>query len=178
MTYQPSEDTWLLLDYVKTLGRMGRGVEIGSGTGIVSYELLSHLDELVAVDIDWGSAEATRERLARSGEWGRCHVVCSDGFSAFREGPVFDLVVSNPPYLEPEGLGDRAIEGGWRFLARLFTEASRRLRRGGVIIVVASSLTEGLDRMVSEARGLGFRVGVAARRRLFFEELMVLRAER
>ncbi len=176
MTYQPAEDTWLLLDYVKGLGRWRRGVEVGSGTGVVSEELSHHLDESIAVDLDWSSTEATKKRLKESENWSRCHVVCSDGLSAFRDG-VFDLVISNPPYLEPEGLGDRAIEGGGGFVWRLFQEASRRLRRGGVMIVVASSLTKSLGRILSDASKLGFKVSVAARKRLFFEELMLIHAE-
>ena len=175
--YKPSDDTWLLLEALKSIGSFGRGVEVGSGSGIISLELTKHLKEVVATDVDWSAVTATKTMLRSSDRWSECHVVCCDCLSAFREGRVFELLVSNPPYLEPEGLDDRAVEGGGRFLERLLEDASKRLEKGGVMLLVVSSLTSRLDKILRMAEKLGFRVEVASRRRLFFEELMILQAE-
>jgi len=173
--YQPSEDTLLLLRAVEGLGkRFKRAVEIGSGSGLVSARLGELSDEIHSVDISLNAVKKTRDRLKRSGVWGRAHPLCGDLLTAYRSSKLFDLIVSNPPYLEPE-IGDRAIEGGWKFIDRLVEDASKRIKRGGVLILVVSSLTSNLESIFEKLRREGFSIEVMDKVKLFFEELSAVK---
>ena len=173
--YQPSEDTLLLLKAVEELGkRFKRAVEIGSGSGLVSARLGELSDEIHSVDISLNAVKKTRDRLKRSGVWGRAHPLCGDLLTAYRSSKLFDLIVSNPPYLEPE-IGDRAIEGGWKLIDRLVEDASRRIERGGVLLLVVSSLTSNLESIFEKLRREGFSIEVVDKVKLFFEELSAVK---
>ena len=173
--YQPSEDTLLLLRAVEGLGRrFKRAVEIGSGSGLVSARLGELSDEIHSVDISLNAVKKTMDRLKRSGVWGRAHPLCGDLLTAYRSSKLFDLIVSNPPYLEPE-IGDRAIEGGWKFIDRLVEDASKRIKRGGVLVLVVSSLTSNLESIFEKLRREGFSIEVMDKVKLFFEELSAVK---
>jgi len=173
--YGPSEDTLLLLRAIEGLGkRFKRAVEIGSGSGLISARLGELSDEVHAVDISLNAIRRTRDLLKRSGVWGRAHPVCGDLLTAYRSSKLFDLIVSNPPYLEPE-VGDRAIEGGWRLVDRLVEDASKRIERGGVLLIVVSSLTSNLESILEKLRGEGFSIKVVDKAKLFFEELLAVK---
>ncbi len=175
--YKPSEDTLFLIDALKEIEeRLGTAVEVGSGTGEVTKALSQLSEETHATDISFKAARITAEALKKTGVWNRCHVVCCDLLSAYRSAEIFDLIVSNPPYLEPENLGDSSIEGGWRFLIRLFEQAAERIRLGGRVLLVVSSQTRNLREVLRRARELGFSTIFARRTRLFFEELKILEA--
>jgi len=173
--YQPSEDTLLLLKVVEGLGkRFKRAVEIGSGSGLVSARLGELSDEIHSVDISLNAVEKTRDRLKRSGVWGRAHLLCGDLLTAYRSSKLFDLIVSNPPYLEPE-IGDRAIEGGWKLINRLVEDSSKRIERRGVLLIVVSSLTSNLESIFEKLRKEGFSTDVVDKVKLFFEELSAVK---
>lgn len=175
--YKPSEDTLFLIDTLRDIKeRFQRAVEVGSGTGEVTKTLASLSEETHATDISFKAARITVESLKKAEVWNRCHVVCCDLLSAYRSIEAFDLIVSNPPYLEPEDMGDSSIEGGWRFLVRLFEQAAERVKIGGRVLLVVSSQTQNIREVLRRARELGFSAAFTRRTKLFFEELKILEA--
>ena len=173
--YRPSEDTLLLLRVVEGLGkRFKRPIEIGSGSGLVSARLGEFSDETHAVDISLDAMRRTRDLLKRRGMWGRAHLLCGDLLTAYRSSELFDLIVSNPPYLEPE-VGDQAIEGGWKLIDRLVEDASKKIKRGGVLLIVVSSLTSNLEFIFNKLRRRGFSIEIVGKAKLFFEELLAVK---
>lgn len=174
--YPVSEDTLLLIDAIKSIReRVPRGVEVGSGSGVVAEALAEKVHELHVTDISPKAVAETAQRLKQAGFWSRSHVVCCSLLSPYRER-VFDVMVSNPPYLPPEGLGDRSFEGGWPLISNLISEASRKLRRRGIFLMVLSSLTKPFEEAASLLTRQGFEVKWVERLKLFFEELRVLKA--
>jgi len=173
--YQPSEDTLLLLRAVEGLRRrFERSVEIGSGSGVISARLGELSDEIHAVDVSLNAVRETKNLLKRSGIWGRAHLVCGDLLTAYRGSELFDLIVSNPPYLEPE-VGDQAVEGGWKLIDRLVEDASRRIKRGGVLLIVVSSLTSNLQTIFEKLRRKGLSIEILDAINLFFEILLAVK---
>ncbi len=112
----PRPDTETLVDAVlrhsgRDLKRAWRILDLGTGSGAI---LCALLDELPAAR-GWGidrSAEAcriARYNLVRLGLGGRSLVVGADWGSCFAP-ETFDLVVSNPPYIETLVIEDLADE--------------------------------------------------------------------
>ena len=123
--------------------------DLGTGSGAIALALAGQRPDaqVLAVDV---SAEAleiaaqNRQRLARN----NVALRCASWFDAYPEDPVFDLVVSNPPYIpaadphlvgdgvrfEPRGaLTDEA--DGLEAYRALALQAVPRLKPGGWLLV-------------------------------------------
>lgn len=167
--YEPAEDTFLLEDHVR--GRSGRrALDIGSGSGYIARSLEGSFETVVGTDI---SHAVLRDQTYRGP-----NRVCCDGADAL--SGLFDLVVCNLPYLATDGIDDVATDGGPRGTLvplRIIRSAARRVAPGGALLFVTSSLS-GYGELIAEAGRLGLAAGVLARKRLFFEELVVVEARR
>ncbi len=176
--YQPAEDTLLLLDAVERLyGRVfRRTLEIGSGEGLVTEALSRISMEVYTVDISIEAVHNTWRRLKSGGSGNIAHAIQGDMLSMFRTGNLFDLIVSNPPYLPSEDLGDKTIEGGFDFIKRLINESVDRIAGKGFLLLVVSTYTGDLQELLHYIAARGFSPNIKLSRKLFFEELAVIEA--
>ncbi|MEM1742677.1 MAG: methyltransferase [Nitrososphaerota archaeon] len=177
--YEPSEDTYLLLKYLDNLTSskrvFKRSLEIGSGKGLITEKLLEISEEVYAIAIMYQASKETLRRIGKSSRKNVCHIVCGDLLTMFRKSVFFDLIISNPPYLEPEDLGDVTIEGGSGFIKRLIKESLQHLKQGGLLVFVASppSGTTNKYFFIKDLIEEELTINIALSRRLFFEELVV-----
>lgn len=144
----PRPETETIIDAVKRElpGAAGLAVDIGCGSGALAITLALEFPGLrvLATDISATAVAVTRDNAARLGA--RVHVARMDGLSAAR-GP-FDLIVSNPPYIDPadaEGLQPEVLahephealfggKGGTEVAARLLTQVAQQLKPGGLCL--------------------------------------------
>ena len=126
-------------------------LELGTGSGAIILALASSLRRSVCFvsDVSERSLQVARENAHRHGLDGRIHFFCGDWTRPLRFKGIFDVIVSNPPYiptakiktLEPEiHLYEplRALDGGDDGLAsirQLITQAHRFLRPGGRLLL-------------------------------------------
>ncbi|MCM2293550.1 peptide chain release factor N(5)-glutamine methyltransferase [Allorhizobium sp. BGMRC 0089] len=129
-TLEPRPDTELVVDallpYLKRqAAEKGtvRVLDLGTGTGAIALALLNECAEAraLATDISEGALQTARENARRNGLSDRFATCHSDWFDAI-EGR-FDMIVSNPPYIERGMIGElepevrlhdpaRALDGG------------------------------------------------------------------
>ncbi len=121
----------VLLAWFAGLGRAARrALDLGSGVGAVGLSLL-HRDRALHVtfaDIDPSLVSLAAKNLADNGWGDRGEALTVDARTLAPAGGGFDLVVCNPPYVEP-GRGRpplRAKQARTGELA-VFTEAARRV---------------------------------------------------
>ena len=168
--YPPAEDSHLLLRAVR-VEPGDRVLEIGTGTGFVALHA-AKVARVAATDVNpsavWlarRNALANRVPLA---------VLRCDLLRGIRG--VFDVIMFNPPYLiEPMGedWGERAWQGGASgedVILRFLGEAPAHVAPAGRVYLLVPSNREAA---LAAARAR-FTVHVAAKRPLFFEELLVL----
>ncbi|MEO6326017.1 MAG: peptide chain release factor N(5)-glutamine methyltransferase [Thermoanaerobaculia bacterium] len=76
-------------------------LDVGTGSGILAVTLALERPaaHVVALDVSPDALTLTRQNARLHGVASRVHPVASDWLGALRTGPVFDLVVSNPPYV-------------------------------------------------------------------------------
>ena len=129
-----------------------RIADMGTGSGCIAVALAHELRgaKIVATDISRAALEIARRNAARHGVLERLRFVeCDLLDTVASEGQLFDLIVSNPPYVarneesqlqqevrkhEPrEALFGGAT--GTEIYARLIAEAGRHLRSGGLLAV-------------------------------------------
>ncbi|AKB57532.1 HemK2/MTQ2 family protein methyltransferase [Methanosarcina barkeri] len=183
LVYEPAEDSFLLADAVLKEAKPGmRILEIGTGSGFVSAVLLANLKRICLV------ATEINPHAARCAKVNGVEVIRTDLFGGIKsKNPdiLFDLILFNPPYLptsEEEkvpGWLNYAFDGGisGRDTLNMFLDEIRDyLKPEGEILVLISSIT-GLDAVKEKMIGMGFVVDVVARKKVSFEELMVVRGK-
>jgi release factor glutamine methyltransferase len=137
-------------------------LDVGTGTGAIALAIADELPNarVTAMDVSEDSLSLARENLELTGVNGRVRLVEHDLTSGLGEAN-FDLVVSNPPYVEPDELPRLQPEvrdwephvalvasGATEKLAQAATEA---LRPGGwLVLEVAAGAGERVERLLSE----------------------------
>ncbi|MDD3316727.1 MAG: class I SAM-dependent methyltransferase [Methanosarcina sp.] len=181
LVYEPAEDSFLLADAALKEAKPGmRILEIGAGSGFVSAVLLANLKDisLVATEIN--------PHAARCAKANAVEVIRTDLFKGIKTRhpeSLFDLILFNPPYLPTSkeekvpGWLNYAFDGGIsgrETLDRFLDDVRDYLKPGGEILVLISSIT-GLDIVKEKMEKLGFKAEVVAKKKVSFEELMVIR---
>jgi release factor glutamine methyltransferase len=108
-------------------------------------------------------------------------LVCTDVASAFRDD-IFDLVVSNPPYLpddygyEGKRINDRTLYGGATGIELtlwIVRTCIPSLRREGSLVTIVSSLSD-LSQLHQQTYQLDLNMRKKAEKRIFFETISVI----
>ncbi len=145
----PRPETEFLIEHVlSTLTQEPRRVlDLCTGSGIIAAVLAKELHEadVTASDCSLDALAVAQANLRRHGLAERVSLLCADLLAAFRPEPLFDLIVSNPPYikagdipsLQPEVRDwepHLALSGGpsgMEIIELICAQAARRLRPGG-----------------------------------------------
>lgn len=183
LVYEPAEDSFLLAEAAFKEAKPSMHIlEVGTGSGFVSAVLLANLKDisLVATEIN--------PHAARCAKANGVEVIRTDlfrGINPVNPEILFDLILFNPPYLPTSreervpGWLNYAFDGGIsgrETLDRFLDEVRNYLRPGGKILVLISSIT-GLGDVKNKMEKLGFAVDIVERKKVSFEELLVVKGE-
>jgi release factor glutamine methyltransferase len=140
-----------------------RFVDVGTGSGAIAVTLALELpgSRVVATDLSRDALRTARRNAERLGAGERVRFACADLLSPFRQGALFDAVVSNPPYVDPadrESLEPElsfeppgalfAGEEGLAALRALAASAGAVLREGGELwCEIGASQGEAVSRL-------------------------------
>ena len=166
MLYEPAEDSFLLLSFVKDYAK-GRMLDMGCGSGILAKEAMKYSNDVFAVDIDEEAIEFCRKQ----------------GISAVRSNLFsnvngkFDIVIFNPPYLprdkresKKDSLALSGGKNGHKIIEKFLKQTKKHLNKNGKILVVVSSLTGDVEKLF---KGNGYEFKMLKQESYFFEKLMV-----
>lgn len=175
--YSPAEDSFLLAENLK-VKRDDLALDVGTGTGIIALLMSRKARFVLGVDVNPHAVESAREN-AKINNIRNVEFHLSDLFEKVDGG--FDIITFNAPYLpdeEPKEMIERAWSGGEsgrEVLDRFIKEVSNYLTPNGVVQIVQSSLT-GIEETLEKLNAKGFDVEITARKRYFFEEIVVISA--
>ncbi len=168
--------------FIGGLDLRGRNVaDIGTGSGILALAAArAGASRVVALDINPNAARAAGQNAHINGLGDRVVGVCSNLMSGLAARPLFDVIVSNPPYFpgEPRDLADRAWHSGpsHRDIVELFVQARERLAPGGRMYVLFSTRVDlGFLRMLMEQAGLRSRL--ASERSILIDTFVIYELE-
>jgi len=171
----PRPETELLIEKTLSLIRLpadfkGRILDLGTGSGVVPIVLALELPgaELVSVDLSIDALHFAARNVAKHGVGDRVSLINGNWFEALLPEAVFDLVVSNPPYVatkvrdelqleldfEPE-MALYAGDDGMESYQYLIPSCREYLKKGGhVLFEIGSDQAQGVEAVFDETRGL------------------------
>lgn len=168
LPYPPSEDTYFLEDILFN-EKGNSALDIGTGSGYLTRTLSKNFLQVIATDIDFSSLINQNKRIK--------NCICCDGAEAL--ACKFDLIVCNMPYLQSDEISDRRVDGGKEGVEvplKIIKSAIRCLDKSGKLLFVTSSLANN-EKLIAESKKLGLELKIVARKKLFFEELLIVEAK-
>jgi release factor glutamine methyltransferase len=167
--YVPAEDSIFLADYLEN--QKGKtALDIGTGSGILAKVLSKNFELVIATDVNIFALKKAQEVVARC--------ICCNAADALHTD--FDLIVCNLPYLPSEELHDLTVDGlqeGVKIPSMIIKSASSRIGKNGKIIFLTSSLAN-YNTLIQLCQSLGFDAKIAAKKKLFYEELLLVECKR
>jgi release factor glutamine methyltransferase len=172
----PRPETELLVEETLKIFRAERNLtlrfmEVGTGSGAIAIALAKELQGcfILAEDISWRAILIAKENARVQGVSDNIRFLVGDLFPPLKEGrPLFDLIVSNPPYIPSSKIRTLAREiaefeprialdggpDGLELLRRIVLESVSFLRDGGWLMLETG---EGQGEAVAEMiRNTGF----------------------
>lgn len=165
--YPPSEDTFFIANNIEN-EKGDRALDVGSGSGYLTKLLAENFKFVVGTDINF--------QVLKSQTYRTPNLVCCNSSDALNI--KFDLVVCNLPYLATEEILDIATDGGQEGLEipkKIFDSVAPNIKKDGRLVFVTSSLSN-YEKLINYAQQLGLKAEIVAKKRLFFEELILVRA--
>lgn len=189
--YEPDEDTFLLWDCIQAelayrvsdkpkksaqsiLSSLSL-LDMGSGSGYLGFEANKlGVGQVLMADINPESVLYIKSLV--ESEALLCRVLESDLFTNIDDS--FDYILFNTPYLpdeESKSSNTISLNGGPvgnEVAIRFIKALPEHLNSSGVAFILTSSLSKP-KKIESEAKTRGFSCSIVAKKKLFFEELMV-----
>ncbi len=166
--YAPAEDTYFLEDnLVNEKGK--NALDIGTGSGYLTRTLSRNFLQVIATDIDFGSLVNQNKKIK--------NCICCDAADALN--CKFDLIVCNMPYLQSDEISDRRVDGGKEGVEvplKIIKSAVKCINDSGKMLFVTSSLAN-YEKLIEESQKLGLELKIIAKKKLFFEELIIVEAK-
>ena len=167
--YPTSEDTFFLADYIKN-EKGESALDVGTGSGYLAALLEKSFSLVVGTDLSFN--------VLKKQEYFTVNNVCCNGADALNQ--QFDLVICNMPYLNTDEILDIRTDGGKDGLEVpmiIIGSAKSRIKSGGKFIYVTWSLSN-FKKLIACTKLDGFNVSILAKKKLFFEELILVKAVR
>ena len=167
--YPPSEDTFFIADNIKN-EKGDCALDVGSGSGYLTKLLTENFKSVVGTDINF--------EVLRNQTYKTPNLVCCNGSDALNTR--FDFVVCNLPYLATGEILDVATDGGaegFEIPKKIFDSVIPLIKKDGKFVFVSSSLSN-YEKLINYAQKLGLETKIIAKKKLFFEELILARAKK
>ncbi|MCH9658115.1 methylase [archaeon] len=163
--YPPSEDTFFIVDHIKD-ERGDFALDVGSGSGYLTKLLSENFSVVVGTDINCN--------VLMHQTYKTDNLICCNGSDALKI--KFNLIVCNLPYLATDTILDVATDGGaegFEIPKKIFDSVVENMAKNAKFIFVTSSLSN-YQKLIDYAQKLGLKTRIIAKKKLFFEELILV----
>jgi len=163
--YPPSEDTFFIADNIEN-EKGNFALDVGSGSGYLTKLLSKNFSFVVGTDINFN--------VLKNQTYKTENIVCCNGSDALKI--KFDFIVCNLPYLATDEILDIATDGGeegFEIPKKIFDSVINNIAENGKFIFVTSSLSN-YQKLIEYTQKLGLKTRIMAKKKLFFEELILI----
>lgn len=170
MTYEPQEDSFLLLKHIKNnITSKDKVLDMGTGSGILAREVSKFSKQVTAIDID----NKIINKLMAKQDTHKISYLHSDLFSNIKSNDRFNVILFNPPYLPSRGIQHIDLDGGkngTEIMERFLKNAREHLESKGKIFLLCSSLNKDIEKIFTKYNYNFKKIDETS---LFFEKLFV-----
>jgi len=163
--YLPAEDTFFLADHIENeKGEIA--LDVGTGSGFLAKILSGSFRLVIGTDININSLRQQSTPIRNR--------ICCNAADVFSK--KFDLIICNLPYLATDEIIDPATDGGadgFEIPSQIIKSALSCLNKSGKFIFVTSSLSN-YQKLIDMVNSEGFSAIILARKKLFFEDLILV----
>ena len=163
--YPPSEDTFFIVNNIEDEKGFS-ALDIGSGSGYLTKLLSENFSFVVGTDINY--------KVLKNQTYKTNNIICCNGADAINY--KFDLIICNLPYLATDEILDIATDGGeegFEIPKKILDSVYDKIKQKGKFIFVTSSLSN-YQKLIDYAQKLGLESQIIAKKKLFFEELILV----
>ena len=167
--YPPSEDTFFIANNIEN-EKGDYALDVGSGSGYLTKLLSENFSFVVGTDINYNV-------LQHQSSYKTQNLICCNGSDALKI--KFDFIVCNLPYLATDKILDVATDGGaegFEIPKKIFDSMCQNIKENGKFIFVTSSLSN-YQKLIDYIQKLGLKPRIIAKKKLFFEELILVEAK-
>lgn len=167
--YPPSEDTFLIAENIETESGIS-ALDVGSGSGYLTKLLTKNFSFVIGTDINF--------QVLTNQTYKTKNLICCNGADPITCS--FDLVVCNLPYLATDDILDIATDGGYEGIEipkKIFDSIYEKIKPNGKFIFVTSSLSN-FQKLMAYGQKLGLKSNIIAKKKLFFEELILIESKK
>lgn len=174
--YEPGEDSLLLKEAILKENLSGKKcLDLGCGSGIQGLAMNNAGSKnIFCADINYKALLVSQKNLVSIKEYVR--FIESNLFSSFKDD-VFDFIAFNPPYVPSDEIKWKDLDGGengTKIINEFLSQFLGHLSSKGVCLLLISSLNN-KEEIISRLKEMGLFVEIISNKKLFFEELFVLR---
>ena len=141
-------------------------LDVGSGSGYLTKLLSENFLFVVGTDIN---CEVLKHQTYKTN-----NLICCNGSDALKI--KFDFIVCNLPYLATDEILDVATDGGaegFEIPKKIFDSVIDNMAKNAKFVFVTSSLSN-YQKLIDYAQKLGLKTRIIAKKKLFFEELILV----
>ena len=115
-TLIPRPETEILIEktieYAKTLEKRIKILEIGTGCGNIAIALAKELENvfIISIDINFKALEIANINIKNHNVKDKVFLVNSNIFNSLKNKNFFDILVSNPPYIDSREINNLQVE--------------------------------------------------------------------
>jgi len=163
--YTPAEDTFFMAEYVEKEKGIS-ALDVGSGSGYLTKLLSQNFSFVIGTDINFP--------VLKNQTYKTNNLICCNGSDAINY--KFDLIICNLPYLATDEILDIATDGGeegFEIPKKILDSVYDKINSQGKFIFVTSSLSN-FQKLIDYAQKLGLKSQIIAKKKLFFEELILV----
>jgi release factor glutamine methyltransferase len=170
-TLDPRPETEMLVTEAAAFLELKPGsrfIDMGTGSGAIAISILTAVPKArgFATDLSQEALDVAARNAGRHDVAARLQFRQGAWWSAVSHSELFDLIVSNPPYIATDAILDLApevrvfdpklaLDGGWDGLEAyraIAAQAARRLKPGGMLLLeIGSNQGEILPKMLARA---------------------------
>ena len=165
--YPPSEDTFFIANNIED-EKGNLALDIGSGSGYLTKLLAENFSFVVGTDVNYNVLAHQTYKTK--------NLICCNSSDALNV--KFDFIVCNLPYLATNEIIDVATDGGkdgFEIPKQIIDSACKNLKEDGRFVFVTSSLSN-YQKLIDYTQTLGLNTKILAKKKLFFEELILVEA--
>ncbi len=166
--YPPSEDTFFIANNIEN-EKGNCALDVGSGSGYLTQLLSKNFSLVVGTDINC-------KVLQHQTSYKTKNLICCNGSDALKI--KFDFIVCNLPYLATDEIIDVATDGGaegFEIPKKIFDSVISNMAERGKFVFVTSTLSN-YQKLIDYVEELGLKTRIMAKKKLFFEELILVEA--